>query len=317
VARRHIAAKTASVSPYPENAALALAAAERYGRWRRRPRGTVLELSRFEESAVRAVIDRVLAGGGEPRWLAPADLAMLLRAAGIAFADGEQVAPDEAAAAAERLGFPLVAKALAPGFLHKSDVGGVVLGLESPAAVAHAVATLRERMRAIGTPLEAVFLQREVRGGIEALVGVTTDATFGPLLVCGLGGVLVELVRDVAFRLPPVSDVDAREMLSHLRAARLLDGYRGMPPGDREALGALITLVSALVEIVPELRELDLNPVKVLEPGRGVIVVDARMRVGRAASGASATGGPGRRVPQLLARMTLRAFSFAAFAKVS
>jgi acyl-CoA synthetase (NDP forming) len=246
-------------------------------------RGTVLELSRFEESAVRAVIDRVLAGGAEPRWLAPADLAMLLRAAGIAFADGEQVAPAEAAAAAERLGFPLVAKAVAPGFLHKSDVGGVVLGLESPAAVAHAVATLHGRMRAIGTPLEAVFLQREVRGGIEALVGVTTDATFGPLLVCGLGGVLVELVRDVAFRLPPVSDVDAREMLSRLRAARLLDGYRGMPPGDREALVALIMLVSALVEVVPELRELDLNPVKVLEPGRGVIVVGARMRVSRAA----------------------------------
>jgi acetyl coenzyme A synthetase (ADP forming)-like protein len=269
--------------PYPENAALALAAAERYGRWRRRPRGTVVELGRFEESAVRAVIDRVLAGGGEPRWLAPVDLAMVLRAAGIAFADGEQVAPDEAEAAAERLGFPLVAKAVAPGLLHKSDVGGVVLGLESPAAVAHAVATLRERMRAIGTPLEAVFLQREVRGGIEALVGVTTDATFGPLLVCGLGGVLVELVRDVAFRLPPVSDVDARAMLSRLRATRLLDGYRGMPPGDREALVTLIMRVSALVEVVPELRELDLNPVKVLEPGRGVIVVDARMRVGRPA----------------------------------
>ena len=266
--------------PYPENAALALAAAERYGRWRRRPRGTVVELGRFEESAVRAVIDRVLAGGGEPRWLAADDLAMVLRAAGIEFAHGEQVAPADAEGVAERLGFPLVAKAVAPGLLHKSDAGGVVLGLESPAAVARAVATLGDRMRAIGSPLEAVFLQREVRGGIEALVGVTTDAIFGPLLVCGLGGVLVELVRDVAVRLPPVSDLDAREMLSRLRAARLLDGYRGMPPGDREALVALVTRVSALVEVVPEIRELDLNPAKVLEPGRGVVVVDARMRVG-------------------------------------
>jgi acetyl coenzyme A synthetase (ADP forming)-like protein len=265
--------------PYPENAALALAAAERYGRWRRRPRGTVVELGRFEESAVRAVIDRVLAGSGEPQWLAPDDLALVLRAAGIDFAHGERVAPTDAGAAAERLGFPLVAKAVAPGLLHKSDIGGVVLGLESPPAVARAVTTLRQRLRAIGKPLDAVFLQREVRGGIEALVGVTTDATFGPLLVCGLGGVLVELVRDVAFRLPPVSDVDARAMLSRLRAARLLDGYRGMPPGDREALVTLVTRVSALVEVVPELRELDLNPVKVLEPGRGVIVVDARMRV--------------------------------------
>jgi acyl-CoA synthetase (NDP forming) len=243
----------------------------------------VLELDRFAESAVRAVIDRVLASADEPRWLAPDDLAVVLRAAGIDFAHGESVAPGEAEVAAERLGFPLVAKAVAPGLLHKSDVGGVVLGLESSKAVADAVATLRERMRAVGAPLEAVFLQREVRGGIEALVGVTTDATFGPLVVCGLGGVLVELVRDVTFRLPPVSDLDVREMLSRLRSARLLDGYRGMPPGDREALVALIARVAALVEVVPELRELDLNPVKVLEPGRGAVVVDARMRVGRAA----------------------------------
>ena len=243
----------------------------------------MLELDRFAESTVRAVIDRVLAGADERRWLAPDDLAMVLRAVGIDFAHGESVTPEEAEAAAERLGFPLVAKAVAPGLLHKSDVGGVVLGLESPAAVVNAVATLRERMRAIGAPLEGVFLQREVRGGVEALVGVTTDATFGPLLVCGLGGVLVELVRDVAFRLPPVSDLDAREMFSRLRAAHLLDGYRGMPPGDREALVGLITRVSALVEVVPELRELDLNPVKVLEPGQGAVAVDARMRVGRAA----------------------------------
>ncbi len=136
-------------------------------------------------------------------------------------------------------------------------------------------------MRAIGTQLDGVLLQRQVRGGIEALVGVTTDPTFGPLVVCGLGGVLVELLRDVAFRLTPVSDVDAREMLAALRAGRLLDGYRGMPPGDRAALVDVIMRVSALVEVVPELRELDLNPVKVLEPGAGAVVVDARMRVGR------------------------------------
>src|SRR6185369_9835078 len=95
--------------------------------------------------------------------------------------------------------------------------------------------------------------------------------TFGPLLVCGLGGVLVELLRDVSFQLTPVTDTDAREMVDRLRARRLLDGYRGMPPGDRDAL----------VDVMPEVRELDLNPVKVLEPGKGVIVVDGRMRVGR------------------------------------
>jgi acyl-CoA synthetase (NDP forming) len=154
-----------------------------------------------------------------------------------------------------------------------------VLGLESVQAVEGAVRTLEERMRAIGHPLEGVLLQREVSGGIEALVGVTTDPTFGPLVVCGLGGVLVELLRDVAFHLTPVTDADAHDMLSELRAAKLLDGYRGMPSGDREALIDVILRVSALVEIVPEIRELDLNPVKVLTPGNGAIVVDARLRI--------------------------------------
>ena len=100
--------------------------------------------------------------------------------------------------------------------------------------------------------------------------------------MCGLGGVLVELLRDVAFRLPPVSDVDALEMLAGLRASRLLAGYRGAPPGDRTALAEVVMRVSALVEVLPELRELDLNPVKVLAPGAGAIVVDGRMRVARA-----------------------------------
>jgi len=266
---------------YPENAAMALAAAESYGRWRARPRGTALKLGRLEETTIHAVVDRVLRDAPGPQWLDPMDLATVLRAAAIPFADAEVVSPAEAPAAAERLGYPLVAKAIAPEILHKSDVGGVLLGLESATAVATAVGTLADRMRAIGARLDGILLQREVRGGIEALVGVTTDPTFGPLLVCGLGGVLVELLRDVSFHLTPVTDVDAREMIDRLRARRLLDGYRGMPPGDRDALADVIVKVSALVEVVPELRELDLNPVKVLEPGKGAVVVDGRMRVGR------------------------------------
>jgi acetyl coenzyme A synthetase (ADP forming)-like protein len=264
---------------YPENAAMALAAAERWARWRVRPRGRSLTLGRLAETTIRAIVDRVLADADGPRWLEADDLATVLRAAGIGVADAGPVAPGGAPATAGRMGFPLVAKAVASGLLHKSDVGGVVLGLQSVHAVDEAVRTLEERMRANGHPLERALLQREVAGGIEALVGVTTDPTFGPLVVCGLGGVLVELLRDVAFHLTPVTDVDAHEMLSELRAGKLLDGYRGMPAGDREALADVIMRVSALVEIVPEIRELDLNPVKVLAPGKGAIVVDARMRI--------------------------------------
>ena len=100
------------------------------------------------------------------------------------------------------------------------------------------------------------------------------------MLVCGLGGVLVEAIKDVAFRLPPVSDMDAAEMIGKLRAGVLLDGYRGAPAGDRQALIAVIQRVSALIEAIPELQDLDLNPIKVLEPGNGAIVVDGRIRIG-------------------------------------
>jgi acetyl coenzyme A synthetase (ADP forming)-like protein len=265
---------------FPENAAMALAKAERYGRWCERPRGVPLGIDRFKQGTIRAVIDRLLARTPGPQWLQTEDLATLLRAAEIDFAAAEQTTPAEAVATAERMGYPLVAKAIATGLVHKSDVGGVIMGLESAAAVQAAADTLVERMRAAGAQLDGILLQREVRGGIEALVGVTTDPTFGPLVVCGLGGVLVEVLRDVSFCLTPVTNAAAAEMIAKLRASKLLDGYRGAPPGDREALAMVIMRISALVEVVPEIRELDLNPVKVLEPGRGAIVVDGRIRIG-------------------------------------
>ena len=206
-----------------------------------------------------------------------ADVATILCAAGIRCAAAEEAAPGEVTAVAERLGYPLVAKAIAPGLLHKSDVGGVAIDLRSANDLAAAVARMRERI----PQLTGVLLQRYVAGGIEALVGVANDSIFGPLIVCGLGGVLVELLRDVAYRLPPVTDVDANDMLDALRLAPLLAGYRGAPPGDRAALSDLIQRLSALVEVVPEVVALDLNPIKVLTPGEGVVVVDARLQLAR------------------------------------
>jgi len=264
---------------FPESAAMALAAATRYGRWRNRPRGEVLALGRFARETIRAVVDRTLEGAEAPRWLAPADLAMMLRAAGIEVALAEQTTVANARAVADRLGYPLVAKAIAPGLIHKSDAGCVIMDLNSADAVADAVRTLQERTSAIGAELEGVLLQRQISGGIEMMAGVTSDPTFGPLLVCGLGGIMVELLRDVAFRLHPVSDLDADEMVRALRSSRLLDGYRGAPAGDRGAMNMLMMRLSALVEIVPELTELDLNPVKILAPGKGAIVVDGRLRL--------------------------------------
>jgi acyl-CoA synthetase (NDP forming) len=141
---------------------------------------------------------------------------------------------------------------------------------------------MERRLRSAGLALRGVLLQREIAGGVEALVGVTSDPLFGPLVVCGLGGVLVELLRDASFRLQPVSDVDAEEMIERLRSRRLLEGYRGAKAADRAALARVIQQVSALVDAVPELREMDLNPVLVLPAGQGAVAVDARIRLGPA-----------------------------------
>jgi acetate---CoA ligase (ADP-forming) len=264
---------------FPENAARALAAAERYGRWRRRPRGEVRRLSAEARARVREVVEPVLAPASGPCWLGPAQVEAVLDAAGIARPASRLVSPAEAADAADEMGYPLVAKAVAPGLVHKTEAGGVALGLGCRQNVEAAVSTMDQRLRAAGHRLEAVLLQAEVRGGIEALVGVVGDPTFGPLVVCGTGGVQAELLRDTAFRLTPVSDLDAAEMLDGLRLRVLLDGYRGAPAGDRQALQELVRRVSALTEALPELREMDLNPVRVLEPGRGMMVLDARILV--------------------------------------
>lgn len=264
---------------FPEDAALALSAAVRYGRWLARPQGSLLALDADAIARVRSVIDASLHATPAPHWLDTTSLATILDAVGIRFAAVVACDAADAAGVAERIGFPVVAKAVAPGLLHKSDIGGVILNLKTPDDVRAAVRTLDERVRAAGSRLEGVLIQQQVGGGIEALVGVTLDPTFGPLLVCGMGGVNVELLRDVSFRLIPVTDVDAAEMIGKLRSAPLLDGYRGGPKGDRDALVSLMMRISALVEAVPELCELDLNPVKVLPPGEGAVVVDGRLRI--------------------------------------
>jgi acetyl coenzyme A synthetase (ADP forming)-like protein len=265
---------------FPENAARALAAAVRYGRWRGRPQGRALHLTDEQRTRARRLVQKAIGGSETPVWMEPEDVQELLAIAGIAMAPARTCALEDAGRVADELGYPLVAKAIAPGLVHKSDVGGVALGLESALDVRLAVAAMRDRLTAAGYALQSVLLQRQVEGGLEALVGVVGDPTFGPLVVCGAGGVQVELLRDVSFRLPPVTDLDAAEMIDRLRSRPLFDGYRGAPAADRGALVDLLQKLSALVEELPELYELDLNPVKVQAPGSGALVVDARVRVG-------------------------------------
>jgi len=265
---------------FPENAAMSLGAAVRYGAWRRRPVGSTLTLTAEQEQTVRARARASHAAYGRG-WLPFDDIAGLLEVVGVRVAPHATTAPDPdaAAAASEKLGFPVVLKAIATDLVHKTDVGGVALDLADAIAVAKAAVAMRTRFATAGSRLDGFLVQRQAPRGVEMLVGITTDPTLGPLLVAGIGGVAVELYKDVSFRVTPVTDVDAAEMLDQLRGRALLDGFRGTPPADRAALVDVLQRISALVELVPEIVELDLNPVIVFERGAGAIAVDARMRL--------------------------------------
>jgi acetyltransferase len=184
---------------------------------------------------------------------------------------------DAAVRAAEALGFPVVVKIDSPDIAHKTDIGGVRTGCEDAAAVRRAVeeVTAAARQRAPQARIDGVLVQRQVGGGIEMILGVQTDPQFGPAVVCGFGGVLVEVLRDVAVRVPPLDVVAARAMLEELRGHALLRGVRGRPAADLGALAETIVRVAALAQAgAGRLRALDLNPLFVLEDGRGVVAAD-------------------------------------------
>jgi len=186
----------------------------------------------------------------------------------------------EAVAAASSLGFPVALKAIGPTLLHKTERQAVRLDLDCDHAVRDAAVEFEQRF---GGELTGLLVQRMVPDGVEMLVGAVHDPTFGPLIVCGTGGVLVDLLGDSAFRIHPVTTEDAAEMIDELKGAQLLRGYRGAPAADEAALRDVVLRVSALLTACPEIQELDLNPVKVLVSG--ACVVDARVRVEHHAHG--------------------------------
>jgi len=260
---------------YPESAARALGRAAAYGTWLARPAGTVPELDRIRATDARALIaaflDR-LPGGG---WLPPAEAGELLRCYGIPLAE-TRMAGDSAAAAraAAELGCPVVIKAEVPGLLHKSDAGAVRLDLRSPDDVRRAFEDLAVKFAG---RLTGVLVQPMVTGGVEVIMGVVQEPVFGPLVVFGLGGVATEVLGDHSARLAPLTGADADAMIRSIRAAPLLLGHRGTPAADLAALSDALLRVSRLADDLPEVAELDLNPV-IARPD-GVFAVDARIRV--------------------------------------
>jgi acetate---CoA ligase (ADP-forming) len=260
---------------FPESAAIALARVTAYGAWKQKPLGVVPELAGLRADDARRIVDSALRRGGG--WLTTEEAHHVMEAVGIRTARSRLTSSvDEAVAAALEVGFPVALKAIGPLLLHKSERQAVRLNLANEIEVRAAAEDLT---RALKDEFTGLLVQRMVPGGVEMLVGALQDPLFGPLVVCATGGVLVDLLADSAFRLHPITSEDAAEMISELKGAQLLRGYRGMPAADESALRDVLLRVSALVAACPEIHELDLNPVKVLTTG--ACAVDVRVRVER------------------------------------
>ena len=274
--RSHAAPETLAAVPcyaFPEPAAIALSRVAAYGEWRRQPLGEVPVFADIQAGLARAVVDTVLQRGGG--WLSMVEANALISAVGITTPRSLLAQSVEGAAdAAARLGLPVAIKAVGAALLHKTEHRAVRLNLETTAAVRAAAGELVETL---GDRMDGLLVQPMVVGGAEMMIGAINDATFGHIVVCGSGGVLVDLLADSACRLHPVTDRDAQEMVESLKGVRLLRGFRGAERADEAAFRDTILRISTLVGLCPEIQELDLNPVKVL-PG-GVSAIDVRVRV--------------------------------------
>jgi acetyltransferase len=262
---------------FPESAARALAALYRYREWLDRPLSDPVEFP-VDDARVTAILDGVQARGADS--LTEPEALDVLEAYGIPVVDRRLArSADEAVAAAEALGGPVVMKVVSPGLAHKSDVGGVRVGVEGAAEIREAWSGIQRAVAAADPPRRAdgVLVTRYVPDGRETVLGMHLDPGFGPVLMFGLGGVYVEALKDVSFRIQPVSSQDARDMVHSIRGHRLLTGVRGEAPVDEDALVDAIQRLSQLVGRHHRIAELDVNPFLAL-PGGGV-AVDAWIRI--------------------------------------
>lgn len=268
---------------FPESAARALARAVQYSRWLARPRGVIPIQSDLHIEPVRSICEGALRERGEG-WLRPDEVEDLLRQAGIRSSATVLCRnADEAVASAEGSGYPVVVKLASTTLVHKSEWDGVRLGLENERQVRSAFNAIHDRLAGAGRAAEmlGVTVQPMMPAATEVMIGMTHDPSFGPLLAFGLGGVTVEVLRDVRFSITPITDQDALEMIRGIRGFPLLDGYRGAPKADLESLVDLLLRVSRIVEEVPVIDELDFNPVRAYGPERRAVVLDARVKVKR------------------------------------
>ena len=263
---------------FPERAARALRAMADYTQVRNRPKPEYVDFE-VDKQAVQQDLERVLSEGRVS--IGDAEARNILTAYGMRIPRSKIAEnPDRAVEIAAQIGYPVVLKIASPDILHKTDVGGVKVGLENAEAVRDAFELMVYRAQRY-VPEAHIWgcLVQEMApaGGIEVLVGMNRDPQFGPLVTFGLGGIYVETLKDVTFRLAPFSRQDAEAMLSEIRAHALLDGVRGQPAVDKAALVDVLLRVGQLVQDFPEIVELDINPLMVYPRGQGAIAIDMRL----------------------------------------
>jgi acetyl coenzyme A synthetase (ADP forming)-like protein len=265
---------------FPEDAARSLSAMARYVQWRTRPRTEIRHFEDVYPEKVREILTKAKNEGR--RFLPEPEAHAVLQAYGLPMLQSKMVRDvKEAIAAAREIGFPVVLKIVSPDIIHKVDVGGVRLNLQSEDDVKNAYNDLIQQVKTAKENVEiwGVLVQEMVRGGKETILGMKRDPHFGALLMFGLGGIYVEVLRDVTFRIAPIRELGAHNMIDNIKGIKLLMGYRGEPPSDLEAIANSLSRLSQLVIDFPEIEEMDINPLIVLPEGSGARVVDARILI--------------------------------------
>jgi acetyltransferase len=258
---------------FPEAAAKALAAMVRYNDIKTRKQGEIKTFSDVNKSAADEIIQNAKTSNREI--LSAEDVYGILGAYGIPVAGWKVVSnADEAVSAAEELGYPVVIKADSASIVHKSDVGGVAVNLQDAATVKSTVETMQGKFQVDDLKF---FIQKFMPGGTELIIGANADPSVGHLIMFGLGGVFVEIFKDVIFNISPLSDVDVREMITSIKGAPLIKGARGKEGVDETKLAETLQRVSQLVTDIPAIQEMDLNPI--LGYKDKLIAVDARIKI--------------------------------------
>jgi len=268
---------------FPEDAVIALTSAVRYSEMLREDHGSIPVFSDIDSKAGKQLVKSVLTSSPErPLWVPNKEMNELLSNYGIRNVEtGQAETAADAAAVAEKIGFPVVIKLVSSTITHKSDVGGVILDVKTREEAEASFNKIRDSLAQMGREheMQGVMIQKMIKEGTEVIVGVKEDPSLGHVIMFGLGGIYAELIKDTAVRLHPLRDSDAKEMIKSVKMVELLKGYRGSTPMDIQSLEDLLLRLSAMVEDIPQITEMDLNPVKVLPQGQGYCVVDSRIMI--------------------------------------